>query len=61
MDHVRALADSLGRYCSTLRECSAKIDDIGDEPTSDFFNQLIVDSEEQLYFLESHLEAGDVQ
>jgi starvation-inducible DNA-binding protein len=61
MDHVRALADALGHYCQELREASDKIDDIGDKPTSDFFNQLIVDAEEQLYFLESHLEAGDVQ
>ena len=61
MDHVRALADSLGVYCKALREGSDKIDEIGDGPTSDFFNQLIVDAEEQLYFLESHLEAGDVQ
>jgi starvation-inducible DNA-binding protein len=61
MDHVRALADSLGHYCQELRQASDKIDDIGDGPTSDFFNQLIVEAEEQLYFLESHLEAGDVQ
>ena len=61
MDHVRALADSLGCYCSELREASDEIDELGDEPTSDFFKQLTVDAEEQLYFLESHLEAGDVQ
>ena len=61
MDHVRALSDSLGHYCQDMREASEKIDDIGDQPTSDFFNQLIVEAEEQLYFLESHLEAGDVQ
>ena len=61
MDHVRALADSLGKYCACLRSASDEIDDIGDEPTSDFYNQLIVDAEEQLYFLESHIEAGDVQ
>ncbi len=61
MDHVRALSDSLGVYCQGMRDASDKIDDIGDEPSSDFFNQLIVDAEEQLYFLESHLEAGDVQ
>ncbi len=61
MDHVRALADSLGRYCQELREASDKIDDLGDGPSSDFFNQLIIDAEEQMYFLESHLEAGDVQ
>lgn len=61
MDHVRALADSLGHYCRELREGSEKIDDMGDKPSADFFNQLIIDAEEQLYFLESHLEAGDVQ
>jgi starvation-inducible DNA-binding protein len=61
MDHVRALADSLGKYCAELRSASDAIDEIGDEPTSDFFKQLVVDAEEQLYFLESHLEAGDVQ
>ena len=61
MDHVRALADSLVKYCACLRNASDEIDEIGDEPSSDFYNQLIVDAEEQLYFLESHLEAGDVQ
>jgi starvation-inducible DNA-binding protein len=61
MDHVYALANALGHYCAELREASDKIDEIGDEPTSDFFKQLVVEAEEQLYFLESHLEAGDVQ
>ena len=61
-EHVEALANSLGTYCKNLRESSDKIDDAGDGPTSDFYNQLIVDAEEELYFLESHLEAGkDVQ
>jgi starvation-inducible DNA-binding protein len=61
MDHVNALADALGCYCQALREASDKIDEIGDEPSSDFFKQLVVEAEEQLYFLESHLEAGDVE
>ena len=60
-EHLEALANSLGKYCALLREASDKIDDIGDGPTSDFYNQLIVDAEEELYFLESHMEAGDVQ
>ncbi len=60
-EHLEALANSLGKYCSLMREVSDKIDDIGDKPTADFFNQLIVDAEEELYFLESHMEAGDVQ
>jgi starvation-inducible DNA-binding protein len=61
MAHVKALADSLGIYTACLRNASNEIDELGDGPTSDFYNQLIVDAEEQLYFLESHLEAGDVQ
>ena len=57
-EHVEALANSLGAYAKNLRESSDKIDDAGDGPTSDFYNQLIVEAEEELYFLESHLEAG---
>ena len=59
--HLNALAESLGKYCSELRDASDAIDKLGDEPTSDFFKQLVVDAEEELYFIESHLEAGDVQ
>ncbi len=59
--HVEALANAVGSYCKELREASDKIDDLKDEPTSDFFKQLVVEAEEELYFLESHLEAGDVQ
>ncbi len=61
MDHVAALANALGSYCQALREASDKIDEIDDPPTADFFKQLDVEAEEVLYFLESHLEAGDVQ
>ncbi len=61
MDYVTALADALGCYCASLRDASSKIDKIGDEPTSDFFKQLDVEAEEQLYFLEAHLEAGPVE
>lgn len=60
-EHLVALADALGAYCKELREASDAIDDLEDEPTADFFKQLVVESEEELYFLESHLEAGDVQ
>ena len=60
-DHLKALADSLGTYCKELRDASDKIDELKDEPTSDFFKQLVVEAEEELYFLESHLEAGDIQ
>jgi starvation-inducible DNA-binding protein len=60
-EHLVALANALGTYCKELRKASDDIDDAGDEPTADFFKQLVVEAEEELYFLESHLEAGDVQ
>ena len=60
-EHLEALANALGTYCKELRDASDAIDEIGDEPTADFFKQLVVEAEEELYFLESHLEAGDVQ
>ncbi len=61
MEHVRALSDALGDYCHDLREAAAAIRELGDTPTAHFLKQLIRKAEEQLYFLESHLEAGDVQ
>jgi starvation-inducible DNA-binding protein len=60
-DHLKTLADALGVYCKELREASDAIDELNDPPTADFFKQLVVEAEEELYFLESHLEAGDVQ
>jgi starvation-inducible DNA-binding protein len=60
-EHLLALADALGKYCAELRKASDDIDDAGDEPSSDFIKQLVVEAEEELYFLESHMEAGDVQ
>lgn len=60
-EHLEALANALGTYCKELRSASDDIDELEDEPSADFFKQLVVDAEEELYFLESHLEAGDVQ
>ncbi len=61
IDHVRALSSAVAQYAKSLREASEKVDDAGDKPSADFFNQMIVDVEKQLYFLESHLQVGDVQ
>ena len=58
MDNVKALSDALGQYAKLMREASEKVDDAGDKPSADFFNQMIVDVEKQLYFLESHLQVG---
>lgn len=60
-DHLRALIEMLSDYSKGLREAAEKAGDIGDDPTHDFFNQMIIDVEQDLYFLESHLEAGESQ
>ncbi len=61
MEHVEALSNALGDYCADLREAARDIRECGDPPTAHFLKRLIQKAEEQLYFLESHLEAGDVQ
>jgi starvation-inducible DNA-binding protein len=61
MAHVKALADALGHYAKLMRKASEDVDDAGDKPSADFFNQLIVEAEKQLYFLESHIQVKDVQ
>ena len=61
MDHVQALSEALGDYCQDLREAAAEVRGRGDRPTAHFLKQLIRKAEKQLYELESHLQAGDVQ
>src|SRR5438309_5217910 len=60
-DHLRALINMLADYSGALRQGAEKAGDIGDDPTHDFFNQMIIDVEQDLYFLESHLESGESQ
>ncbi len=60
-DHLKAMINMLADYASALREASDKAGDFGDDPTADFFNQMIIDVEQDLYFLESHTESGGSQ
>src|SRR5579875_2621898 len=46
-EHVEALANTVGAYCKELREASDDIDELKDEPTADFFKQLVVDRSEE--------------
>ena len=61
MEHVEALSNALGDYCQELRDAATEIRELGDTPTAHFLKGLIQKAEKQLYELESHLEAGDVQ
>jgi len=61
MDHVRALSRSLAQHCASMRDALDKTEEVGADPTHDFLNQMIIELEQGLYFLESHLEAGGAQ
>ena len=56
MDHVTALADRLGALGNAYREAIAKCDDLGDQGTMDLFTELTRKADQDLYFLESHIQ-----
>jgi starvation-inducible DNA-binding protein len=60
-EHLNALSTALAQYAKALRDAAEEVDQAGDDPTHDFFNQMIISVEQDLYFLESHLESGESQ
>src|SRR3954463_9684373 len=57
MDHVRALSDRLGALGNAYREAIDKCDDLEDQGTADLFTELTREADQNLYFLESHIQA----
>lgn len=57
MDHVRALSDRLGALTNAYREAIDKSDDLEDKGTADLFTELTREADQNLYFLESHIQA----
>src|SRR4051812_11868097 len=56
MDHVRALSDRLGALGNAYREAVDKCDDLEDQGTADLFTELARKADQDLYFLESHIQ-----
>jgi starvation-inducible DNA-binding protein len=56
MDHVRALSDRLGALANAYREAIDKCDDLEDQGTADLFTELTREADQNLYFLESHIQ-----
>ena len=56
MDHVRALSDRLGALGNAYREAIKKCDDLEDQGTMDLFTELTRKADQDLYFLESHIQ-----
>jgi len=58
-EHLKALSKNLAKYGNLVRKAIDEADDLGDQGTSDLFTQIVRDADEDLYFLESHLDARD--
>lgn len=56
MDHVRALSDRLGALGNAYREAIDKCEDLEDQGTMDLFTELTRKADQDLYFLESHIQ-----
>ena len=56
MDHVRALSDRLGALGNAYREAIKKCEDLEDQGTMDLFTELTRKADQDLYFLESHIQ-----
>ena len=56
MDHVRALSDRLGALTNAYREAIDKCDELEDQGTADLFTELTREADQNLYFLESHIQ-----
>jgi starvation-inducible DNA-binding protein len=57
MDHVRALSDRLGALTNAYREAIDKCEELEDQGTMDLFTELSREADQNLYFLESHIQA----
>lgn len=56
MEYVQALVERYGNYCGTTRAAIDTTDEIGDPSTSDLLTEISRDADQNLYFLESHLQ-----
>lgn len=59
-DHIVALADRYAPYGKLLRDGIAKTDDLGDADTADLYTEVSRSIDMRLWFLEAHLQAGDM-
>ena len=59
-DHLVALAERFAPYAKHLREAIAKTDELGDADTADLYTEISRTIDKRLWFLEAHLQVGEV-
>ncbi|MDZ7704028.1 MAG: DNA starvation/stationary phase protection protein Dps [Trueperaceae bacterium] len=56
-DYLKALVDRYAAYAASTRAAAKRSAELGDPTTEDMFLEVSRDTDEALYFLESHLQA----
>ncbi len=56
-EHLKALSTNLAKYANLIRKAIDESDDMGDKGTADLFTEIVRQADQDLYFLESHLDA----
>jgi starvation-inducible DNA-binding protein len=56
-EHLKALSKNLAKYGNLIRKAIDDSDDMGDQGTADLFTEIVRGADQDLYFLESHLDA----
>lgn len=59
-DHIAALADRFAIYAKLLRDGIAQTDELGDADTADLYTEISRTVDMRLWFLEAHLQAGEM-
>ena len=60
-EHLEAVVERIAAYAKSTREAIETSGDLGDPTTEDMFTEISRGVDKQLYFLESHLQAGGVE
>ncbi|CAN5843361.1 DNA starvation/stationary phase protection protein Dps [soil metagenome] len=56
LDHVSALVERVGQYANRIRSAIDASDDLGDKSTADLYTEISRMIDQQLWFLEAHLQ-----
>jgi starvation-inducible DNA-binding protein len=56
-EHLKALSKNLAKYGNLIRKAIDDSEDLEDKGTSDLFTEIVRQADQDLYFLESHLDA----
>ena len=60
-EHLEAVVDRVAAYSRSTRDAIEQSESLGDPTTADMFTEISRGVDKELYFLQSHLQAGGVE